>query len=158
MAAIQMQMLAGKTKPVSPWMCGRHARRYGVIIEVVNEPLDAVAPGADGATDGVLYALMGQALHGIATTTEALVVAFRRHAVPPLRHSLDALQVSIPNLHHCTQRHGISRLPQVEEAKSEMSTAVLFPGALLATARYRLTAFNSQACHETAKAGPPAQH
>jgi hypothetical protein len=34
----------------------RSARRYGVILDVVNEPFDAATPGTDGATDGVLDA------------------------------------------------------------------------------------------------------
>jgi hypothetical protein len=66
MVALQMQMLASTMKLLSPRMCSRSARRYGVIPVVVNEPLDVVAPGAVGATDGVLYH-HGQALHGSAT-------------------------------------------------------------------------------------------
>jgi transposase InsO family protein len=50
---------------------------------------------------------------------EAVVVAFRRHTLLPLDDCLYALQPTIPNLtrsslHRCLQRHGISRLPQVE--------------------------------------------
>jgi transposase-like protein len=49
---------------------------------------------------------------------EAIVVAFRRHTLPPLDDCLYALQPSIPHLtrsalHRCLQRHGISRLPNV---------------------------------------------
>lgn len=47
---------------------------------------------------------------------EAIAVAFRRHTLLPLDDCLYALQATIPHLsrsalHHCFQRHGISRLP-----------------------------------------------
>ena len=50
---------------------------------------------------------------------EAIVVAFRRHTLLPLDDCLYALQATIPHLtrsglHRCLQRHGISRLPEVE--------------------------------------------
>ena len=50
---------------------------------------------------------------------EAIVIAFRRHTLLPLDDCLYALQPTIPHLtrsslHRCLQRHGISRLPQVE--------------------------------------------
>ncbi len=50
---------------------------------------------------------------------EAVVVAFRRHTLLPLDDCLYALQATIPHLtrsslHRCLQRHGISRLPEVE--------------------------------------------
>ena len=50
---------------------------------------------------------------------EAIVVAFRRHTLLPLDDCLYALQATIPHLtrsslHRCLQRHGISRLPQVD--------------------------------------------
>src|SRR6202049_2134225 len=50
---------------------------------------------------------------------EATVIAFRRHTLLPLDDCLYALQPTIPHLtrsslHRCLQRHGISRLPQVE--------------------------------------------
>lgn len=50
---------------------------------------------------------------------EAMVVAFRRHTLLPLDDCLYALLPSIPHLsrsalHRCLQRHGISRLPDVE--------------------------------------------
>ncbi len=53
---------------------------------------------------------------------EAMVVAFRRHTLLPLDDCLYALQPSIPRLtrssrHRCLQRHGISRLPDVEGDK-----------------------------------------
>ncbi len=53
---------------------------------------------------------------------EAIVVAFRRHTLLPLDDCLYALQATIPHLtrsslHRCLQRHGISRLPDVEDGK-----------------------------------------
>jgi transposase-like protein len=53
---------------------------------------------------------------------EAMVVAFRRHALLPLDDCLYALQATIPHLtrsalHRCFQRHGISRLPEIEGDK-----------------------------------------
>jgi hypothetical protein len=49
---------------------------------------------------------------------EAMCVAFRRHTLLPLDDCLYALQSRIPSLtrsslHRCFQRHGISRLPEV---------------------------------------------
>ena len=53
---------------------------------------------------------------------EAIIVAFRRHTLLPLDDCLYALQTTIPHLtrsslHRCLQRHGISRLPDVEEGR-----------------------------------------
>ena len=53
---------------------------------------------------------------------EAVIVAFRRHTLLPLDDCLYALQPTIPtltrsSLHRCLQRHGISRLPEVEGDK-----------------------------------------
>ena len=53
---------------------------------------------------------------------EAVVVAFRRHTLLPLDDCLYALQATIPHLtrsslHRCLQRHGISRLPDVDGDK-----------------------------------------
>ena len=50
---------------------------------------------------------------------EAIVIAFRRHTLLPLDDCLYALQATIPHLtrsslHRCLQRHGVSRLPQVD--------------------------------------------
>ena len=49
----------------------------------------------------------------------AIIVAFRRHRLLPLDDCLHALQATIPDLsrsslHRCLQRHGISRLPEVD--------------------------------------------
>lgn len=53
---------------------------------------------------------------------EAVIVAFRRHTLLPLDDCLYALQPTIPHLtrsslHRCLQRHGISRLPEVDGDK-----------------------------------------
>ena len=53
---------------------------------------------------------------------EAAIVAFRRHTLLPLDDCLYALQPTIPHLtrsslHRCLQRHGISRLSEVEGDK-----------------------------------------
>lgn len=53
---------------------------------------------------------------------EAVIVAFRRHTLLPLDDCLYALQATIPHLtrsslHRCLQRHGISRLPDIEGDK-----------------------------------------
>ena len=54
---------------------------------------------------------------------EAVVVAFRRHTLLPLDDCLYALQATLPHLtrsslHRCLQRHGISRLPEVDGEKT----------------------------------------
>lgn len=58
----------------------------------------------------------------LSTEEEALAVAFRRHTLLPLDDCLYALQATIPHLtrsslHRLFQRHGISRLPDVEGSK-----------------------------------------
>ena len=50
---------------------------------------------------------------------EAIIVTFRRNTLLPLDDCLYALQATIPHLtrsslHRCLERHGISRLPEVE--------------------------------------------
>ena len=51
-----------------------------------------------------------------------MVVAFQRHTLLPLDDCLYVLQATIPHLtrsslHRCLQRHGISRLPEVDGDK-----------------------------------------
>lgn len=63
---------------------------------------------------------------------EAVVVAFRRHTLLPLDDCLYALQPSIPHLtcsslHRCLQRHGISRLPDVDGDKPKRSKFKAYP-------------------------------
>ncbi len=63
---------------------------------------------------------------------EAMIVAVRRHALLPLDNCLYALQPSIPglarsSLHRCLQRHGISRLPDLEGDKPEKKRFKAYP-------------------------------
>ncbi|TXN23175.1 IS481 family transposase, partial [Methylobacterium sp. WL9] len=63
---------------------------------------------------------------------EAVVVAFRRHTLLPLDDCLYALQATIPHLtrsslHRCLQRHGISRLPEVDGDKPKRSRFKAYP-------------------------------
>jgi hypothetical protein len=63
---------------------------------------------------------------------EAMVVAFRRHTLLPLDDCLYALQPSIPQLtrsalHRCLQRHGISRLPDIEGDKPKRQRFKRYP-------------------------------
>ena len=52
----------------------------------------------------------------------AAIIAFRKHTLLSLDDCLYALQATIPHLsrsalHRCLQRHGMSRLPEVEGDK-----------------------------------------
>ena len=63
---------------------------------------------------------------------EAVVVAFRRHTLLPLDDCLYALQATIPHLtrsslHRCLQRHGISRLPEVDGDKPDKRKFKTYP-------------------------------
>lgn len=63
---------------------------------------------------------------------EVIVVAFRRHTLLPLDDCLYALQPSIPHLtrsalHRCLQRHGISRLPEIEGDKPKRQRFKRYP-------------------------------
>jgi transposase InsO family protein len=63
---------------------------------------------------------------------EAIIVAFRRHTLLPLDDCLYALQPTIPHLtrsslHRCLQRHGISRLPEVEGGKPSKKKFKAYP-------------------------------
>lgn len=63
---------------------------------------------------------------------EAIIVAFRRHTLLPLDDCLYALQPTIPHLtrsslHRCLQRHGISRLPDVEGHKQPKKKFKSYP-------------------------------
>ena len=63
---------------------------------------------------------------------EAVIVAFRRHALLPLDDCLYALQPTIPrltrsSLHRCLQRHGISRLPETDGDKPPRSRFKRYP-------------------------------
>ena len=61
-----------------------------------------------------------------------MVVAFRRHTLLPLDDCLYALQATIPHLtrsplHRCLQRHGISRLPEVDREKPSNKKFTAYP-------------------------------
>jgi transposase InsO family protein len=63
---------------------------------------------------------------------EAIIVAFRKHTLLPLDDCLYALQATIPeltrsSLHRCLQRHGISRLPEVEGDKPKRKKFAGYP-------------------------------
>ena len=63
---------------------------------------------------------------------EVVVVAFRRHTLLPLDDCLYALQATIPHLtrsslHRCLQRHGISRLPDVDGNKPARKKFKAYP-------------------------------
>ena len=63
---------------------------------------------------------------------EAIIAAFRRHTLLPLDDCLYALQPTIPHLsrsslHRCLQRHGISRLPDVEGDKPNKKKFKRYP-------------------------------
>src|SRR5881394_567223 len=63
---------------------------------------------------------------------EAVIVSFRRHTLLPLDDCLYALQPTIPHLtrsslHRCLKRHGISRLPQVENESAEKRKFKAYP-------------------------------
>ena len=61
-----------------------------------------------------------------------MVVTFRRHTLLPLDDCLYALQATISHLtrsslHRCLQRHGISRLPEVDGDKSARKKFKAYP-------------------------------
>jgi transposase InsO family protein len=63
---------------------------------------------------------------------EAVIVAFRKHTLLPLDDCLYALQATIPHLtrsslHRCLQRHGISRLPDIEGDKPAKKKFKAYP-------------------------------
>ena len=68
----------------------------------------------------------------LSSSEEAMIVAFRRHTLLPLDDCLYALQPSIPHLtrsslHRCLQRHGISRLPDMEGDKPKRQKFKRYP-------------------------------
>jgi len=69
---------------------------------------------------------------GSSPEEEAIVVAFRRHTLLPLDDCLSALQPTLPHLtrsspHRCLQRHGISRLPEIDVDKPKRSRFKAYP-------------------------------
>ena len=68
----------------------------------------------------------------LTSVEEAAVVAFRKYTLLPLDDCLYALQPSIPHLtrsslHRCFQRHGISRLPEVDGDKPKRQKFATYP-------------------------------
>jgi len=68
----------------------------------------------------------------LTTEEEALCVAFRKHTLLPLDDCLYALQATIPHLtrsslHRLFQRHGISRLPDMEGEKTPKKKFKSYP-------------------------------
>src|SRR5918997_5984771 len=94
------------------------ARRYGVSPTTIQkwrkrQATDDAPMGPKEARSTVLT-----------SEQEAIIVAFRRHTLLPLDDCLYGLQPTIPHLtrsapHRCLQRHGISRLPEIEGDKPE---------------------------------------
>jgi hypothetical protein len=92
------------------------AKRYGINQKTVakwkkREAVSDLPTGPKQAMSTVLSA-----------EDEAIIVAFRKHTLLPLDDCLYALLATIPHLtrsslHRCLQRHGISRLPDVEGEK-----------------------------------------
>jgi transposase-like protein len=63
---------------------------------------------------------------------EAMIVAFRRYTRLPMDDCLYALQPTIPHLtrsslHRCLQRHGISRLPEMDGDKPKRQKFKRYP-------------------------------
>ena len=61
-----------------------------------------------------------------------MIVAFRRHTLLPLDDCLYALQPTIPHLtrsalHRCLQRHGVSRLPEMDGNKPKRQRFKRYP-------------------------------
>src|SRR5271156_3561413 len=74
----------------------------------------------------------GARIDGPVRRGRGVVVAFRRHTLLPLDDCLYARQPTIPHLtrsslHRCLQRHGISRLPQVEGEASPKRKFKAYP-------------------------------
>src|SRR5258708_16631509 len=72
----------------------------------------------------------------VLSVEEAIIIAFRRHTLLPLDDCLYALRATIPHLtrsslHRCLQRHGISRLPDVEGDKPGKRKFKTYPIGLL---------------------------
>ena len=63
---------------------------------------------------------------------EAIIVAFRKHTLLPLDDCLYALQATISHLtrsslHRCLQRHGMSRLPDVQDGMARTRKFKAYP-------------------------------
>ena len=68
----------------------------------------------------------------LALEEEAIIIAFRKHTLLPLDDCLYSLQATIPHLtrsslHRCLQRHGISRLPEVDGDRPDKKKFKTYP-------------------------------
>src|SRR5690554_1726957 len=120
-----------------------HVRRPSSNTAIASFARDAEPRVGDQPQDGCEVAQAGhgggfeagpKAPHSTTLTQaeEAMAVAFRRHTLLPLDDCLYALQPSIPHLtrsalHRCLQRHGISRLPDVEGDKPKRQRFKRYP-------------------------------
>ena len=102
------------------------SRRYGINQKTVAKwkKRSSVSDLPTGPTDAKSTVL--------SVEEEAIIVAFRRHTLLPLDDCLYALQPTIPHLtrsslHRCLQRHGISRLPEVEGDKPDKKKFKAYP-------------------------------
>jgi len=95
---------------------------------------------------------------------EAVVVAFRRHTLLPLDDCLYALQATIPqltrsSLHRCFQRHGISRLPEVEATdRLEASSRPRRSATFLSLSPRFIAEVHRRGSHRTGQAVPLRRH
>jgi transposase-like protein len=76
----------------------------------------------------------------LSTEEETLIVGFRRHTLLPLDDCLYALQATIPHLtrsslHRLFKRHGISRLPNIEDPRHVASSGPIRSGTSTSTWR-----------------------
>src|ERR1700690_2743412 len=102
------------------------ARRYGINQKTVAKwkKRSSVSDHSTGPTDVKSPVLPAE--------EEAIFVPFRRHTLLPLGDCLYALQPTIPrltrsSLHRCLERHGVSRLPQVEGDKEPRRKFKTYP-------------------------------
>lgn len=68
----------------------------------------------------------------LSSEEEAIIVAFRKHTLLPLDDCLYSLQATIPHLsrsslHRCLQRHGLSRLPEIEGNRPDKKKFKAYP-------------------------------
>ena len=94
------------------------ARRHGV-----NQKTIAKWKGRSSAADRRTGPTQARSTT-LTVEREAAVATFRRHTLLPLDDCLHALQATMPHLtrsalRRCLQRHGISRLPEVEGNKPD---------------------------------------
>src|SRR3954465_7394869 len=102
------------------------ARRYGI-----NQKTVAKWKAREGVVDRPTGPKEAKSTV-LSVDDEAIIVAFRKHTLLPLDDCLYALQPTIPHLtrsslHRCLQRHGISRLPDVEGSKPAKKKFKTYP-------------------------------